>query len=127
MGLAERYLWQDEGQTAVLAQRMLRFGRPLAYDGVNLLTIDQIVMEDPATIAQRTGDPQAAIDYYVRRGDLKPDTTWRWQPWGQFVIEAISLSCSAQQPLPPDFPSLWLESRPFCCCINSCWCDSTVR
>ena len=90
-GLSDKYLWQDEAQTAVLAQRMMRFGRPLAYDGVNLITIDQFVMEDTATIGERTGDPKAAVDYYIRRGDLKPDTTWRWQPWGQFLVAGISL------------------------------------
>ncbi len=90
-GLSDKYLWQDEAQTAVLAQRMMRFGRPLAYDGVNLITIDQFVMEDTATIGERTGDPKAAVDYYIRRGDLKPDSTWRWQPWGQFLVEGISL------------------------------------
>lgn len=90
-GLSAKYLWQDEAQTAVLAQRLMRYGRPLAYDGVNLITIDQMVMEDTATIGQRTGDPKAAVDYYIQRGDLKPDSTWRWQPWGQFLIEGISL------------------------------------
>lgn len=90
-GFSDKYLWQDEAQTAVLAERLLRFGRPLAYDGVNLITIDQIVMEDAATVDQRTADPKAAIQYYIRRGDLKPDTTWRWQPWGQFIVEAASL------------------------------------
>ena len=90
-GLSAKYLWQDEAQTAVLAQRLMRYGRPLAYDGVNLITIDQIVMEDAATIGERTGDPKAAVDYYIRRGDLKPDSTWRWQPWGQFLVEGISL------------------------------------
>ena len=89
-GLGNPYLWQDEAATAVLAQRMLRFGRPLAYDGVNLITIDHFAAEEKATIDQRTRDPQAAINYYVRRGDLKADTTWKWQPWGQFVVAALS-------------------------------------
>lgn len=30
---AGQYLWQDEAATAVLAQRLLRFGKPLGYDG----------------------------------------------------------------------------------------------
>jgi hypothetical protein len=89
-GLGNPYLWQDEAATAVLARRMLRFGRPLAYDGVNLITIDHIAAEDPKSIDQRTRNPQAAVDFYVRRGDLKPDTTWKWQPWGQFVVAALS-------------------------------------
>ncbi|HEX3819943.1 MAG TPA: hypothetical protein VHW45_06410 [Candidatus Sulfotelmatobacter sp.] len=89
--LGTPYLWQDEAATAVLAQRMLRFGRPLSYDGVNLITIDHFAAEDSSTIDRRTKDPQAAVQFYIHRGDYKPDTTWKWQPWGQFVIAALSL------------------------------------
>ena len=90
-GLTDKYLWQDEAATAVLSERLLKFGRPLAYDGVNLVTIDYFATEDTGTIGQRTHDPQAAVDYYIRRGDLKRDTTWKWHPWGQFVAAAIGL------------------------------------
>lgn len=90
-GLSDKYLWQDEAATAVLATRMLRFGKPLAYDGVNLVTIDYFATEDLNTIAQRSADPKAAVDYYVRRGDFKRDTTWKWQPWGQFIVAAGSI------------------------------------
>ena len=90
-GLTDKYLWQDEANTAVLALRMLKYGRPLAYDGVNLVTLDYFATEDTETIGQRTGNPRAAVDYYVRRRDLKPDTSWKWQPWGQFVVAAASL------------------------------------
>ncbi|MGB8889641.1 MAG: hypothetical protein WCC87_23155 [Candidatus Korobacteraceae bacterium] len=90
-GLGNKYLWQDEAATAVLAERMLRFGRPLAYDGVNLITIDHIAADDANTIDERTANPKAAIDFYIRRGDFKPDTAWKWHPWGQFVVAAISL------------------------------------
>jgi hypothetical protein len=89
--LNQPYLWQDEAATAVLAERLLRFGRPLAYDGVNLITIDHFAAEDAASVNQRTRSPQAAVDFYVQRGDYKTDTTWKWQPWGQFVVAAISL------------------------------------
>lgn len=85
--LGDRYLWQDEAQTAVLAERMLRFGRPLAYDGTNLITIDYFPTED----RKRSADPKDAVDYYIHRGDFKADTTWIWHPWGQFIVEAISL------------------------------------
>ena len=119
-GLSDKYLWQDEAQTAVLAQRMMRYGRPLAYDGVNLITIDQFVMEDTATIGERTGDPKAAVDYYIRRGDLKPDSTWRWQPWGQFLVEGISLNYLGRPRLRRGCRSRWPASLPCCCCINSC-------
>ena len=83
---------------------MLRFGRPLAYDGVNLITVDQFVMEDQATVDQRTRDPKAAVDYYIKRGDLKPDTTWRWQPWGSFVVEAASLQALGKTTLAARLP-----------------------
>jgi predicted membrane-bound mannosyltransferase len=84
------YLWQDEAATAVMGQRMMRFGRPLAYDGVNLITGDHFAAEDSKTIDQRTSDPQSSIRFYARRGDFKADTTWQWQPWGQFVAAALS-------------------------------------
>ena len=90
-GLTDKYLWQDEAATAVLAARMLKFGRPLAYDGVNLVTIDYFATEDTETIGERTRAPQAAVNYYVQRGDFKRDTTWKWQPWGQFVVAAAGL------------------------------------
>ena len=86
-----KYLWQDEAATAVLSMRMLKFGRPLGYDGVNLITNDNFAAEDPATIDERTRDPKVAVAYYIQRGDLKPDTAWKYQPWGQFVLTAISL------------------------------------
>jgi len=89
--LGTPYLWQDEAGTAVLAERMLRFGRPLAYDGVNLITIDHSAAEDAKNLDQRTRDPRAAVDFYIQRGDLKKDTAWKWQPWGQFVVAAASL------------------------------------
>lgn len=90
-GLSDKYLWQDEAATAILAERMLKYGRPVAYDGRNLVTIDYFATEDTDTIGQRTGNPKAAVDYYVRRGDFKRDTTWKWQPWGQFVVAAVGL------------------------------------
>jgi hypothetical protein len=90
-GLDRPYLWQDEAATAVLAERMLQFGRPLAYDGKNLITIDYFPAEDADSVNQRTRSAQAAVSFYAHRGDFKPDTTWKWQPWGQFVVAAISL------------------------------------
>ena len=89
--LDEKYLWQDEANTAVLALRMLEFGKPLAYDGVNLLTNDSFAAEDVASIGDRTHDPEAALKYYIERGDMKADTAWIYHPWGQFVVAAVSL------------------------------------
>ena len=103
-GLTDKYLWQDEAATAVLAQRLLKFGKPLAYDGVNLVTIDYFATEDTDTIGQRTRDPKAAVDYYVARGDLKRDTTWTWHPWGQFLVAAASLRLFGQTTLAARLP-----------------------
>lgn len=86
------YLWQDEAATAVMAERMLQYGRPLAWDGRNLITMDTILEENPHTLAARAGDVQAALRYYVDRGDFKPDGTWVNHPWGQFVAAAASLA-----------------------------------
>ena len=103
-GLSEKYLWQDEAATAVLSVRMLRFGRPLAYDGINLITIDHFAAEDAHSITQRTTNPKAAVDYYISRGDLKADTVWKWQPWGQFVFAAISFKVLGQTTLAARLP-----------------------
>lgn len=95
-GLGDKYLWQDEANTGVLAARLLRFGRPLAYDGVNLVSIDHFAAEDATSINQRTNQAAAAVDYYVGRGDFKPDTTWKFHPWGQFVVAALGLKLLGQ-------------------------------
>lgn len=86
------YLWQDEATTAVLAERLFTYGRPLAYDGKNLITMDSFADEDATTIDQRTGDVDAALLYFVARKDFKPDSTWIGQPWGQFVAAGLSMS-----------------------------------
>ena len=85
------YLWQDEAATAVMAERMLKYGKPLAYDGRNLITMDSFVDEDRSTIRERTGSAEAALRYLVERRDFRPDTTWVGQPWGQFVAAGASL------------------------------------
>jgi len=103
-GLADKYLWQDEAQTAVLGDRILRFVRPLAYDGLNLITVDSIVGEDARTIDQRTVSPHAAIDYYVARGDFKSDTTWRFHPWGQYIVAAASMKVLGQTTIAARLP-----------------------
>jgi hypothetical protein len=103
-GLTEKYLWQDEAATAVLAVRMLKFGRPMAYDGKNLLTIDMQDEDDDASVNRRTKDPQAAIDYYVEQGNFKRDTTWVWQPWGLFAIAAVSIKLLGETTLAARLP-----------------------
>jgi len=103
-GLTEKYLWQDEAATAVLAVRMLKFGRPLAYDGKNLLTIDMQDEDEDAELSKRTKEPQAAIDYFAEQGNFKKDTTWKWQPWGLFAIAAASIKLLGQTTLAARLP-----------------------
>ncbi len=104
------YLWQDEAATAVMAERMLIYGKPLAYDGRNIITMDSFVDEDEASIAQRTGSAEAALRYLVSRGDFRADSTWVGQPWGQFATAALSLGLfghgTAQARLPFALASL---------------------
>ena len=102
--LTEKYLWQDEAATAVLAVRMLKFGRPMAYDGKNLLTIDMQDEEEDAELSKRTKEPQAAIDFYVAEGNFKKDTTWKWQPWGLFAIAAAGIKLLGQTTLGARLP-----------------------
>ncbi len=90
--LGAKYLWQDEAATAVLGTRLMKYGKPLAYDGVNLITMDDPDLEDRTTIDQRTGDPETAVQYYIDRGDFKHNTAWIGQPWGQFVAVGVSLT-----------------------------------
>jgi hypothetical protein len=103
-GLADKYLWQDEATTAVLAARMLRFGRPVAYDGVNLLSNDLPQSEDQTTIAERVGSPEAILDYEARRGDFGPGFVWIRHPWGQFVPVALSIKLLGQTTLAARLP-----------------------
>jgi hypothetical protein len=98
------YLWQDEANTAVLAARMLEHGRPLAYDGTNLLTNDNFAAEDRATIGERTTSAKAGLDYILQRGDLKSDTSWIFQPWGQFVAAGASIAVLGQTTLAARLP-----------------------
>jgi hypothetical protein len=100
--LGARYLWQDEAQTALLAQRMMSFGRPLAYDGRNLLTMDLFSSEAESRIP--TGDPEESVRYHVRRGDFKDDTTWIGHPWGQFVVAGVFLSVLGNDTIPARLP-----------------------
>ncbi len=92
-GLGKQYLWQDEAATAVLGGRMLRYGKPLGYDGKNLITMDYLTADETEKkeVDKITGSARAAIDYYARRGDFKPDTTWIGHPWGQFLLAGLSL------------------------------------
>src|SRR5437867_1953071 len=64
--LAERSLWQDEAETALLAKNILSFGKPVAFDGRNV-------------VSQEAGK------------EFGPDRLWRWSPWLQYGIAALSI------------------------------------
>jgi len=78
-GLGTRTLWEDEGETAVLAQRALSLGIPKALSGNNLVY-------------------QSVSNSY--------DKTYRWifHPWGQFYVTAASLAVFGQTAFAARFP-----------------------
>jgi len=91
-GLGDRSLWQDEAFTAELSERMMIYGRPLSWDGRNLLTMDIAEKLPPAEARRLSADADAAIRYFEVRGDFKADTTWIGHPWGQFIVTASSFA-----------------------------------
>lgn len=58
-------LWQDEAETAALAQRVLTFGYPKAFDGINRI--------NPAL-------------------PMGPGDSWTYHPWLQFYITAAAFA-----------------------------------
>jgi len=90
--LTDTYLWQDEANTAVLAVRLMKYGRPLAYDGRNLLTDDNFAAQDPRTVDERARDPEKAIEDCIRRGTMTRDRMWTYHPWGQFLVAGLSIA-----------------------------------
>jgi len=98
------YLWQDEAATALLGERLLAHGKPLAWDGKNLITMDSMADEDVATIGARTSDPEAALRYFAARRDFKDDYAWIGQPWGQFVLAGLSLALFGHDTGPARWP-----------------------
>ena len=89
--LDARYLWQDEAAAAVMGERMMRYGKPLGYDGRNLITMDYLLSEEMRAVVERTRGADRAIRFYVERGDFREDTAWIGQPWGQFLLAGLSL------------------------------------
>ena len=63
--LGQRPFWQDEAETACLAKNVLKYGKPLAFDGVNLISQEE----------QR---------------EFGEDYVWRWSPWLQIYVSAAS-------------------------------------
>lgn len=94
--LTDTYLWQDEANTAVMAVRLLKYGKPLAYDGRNLISNDNFAAEDKHTIDERTKDPRKAVEYCIRRGDMTADGMWTYHPWGQFLLAGLSIKLLGQ-------------------------------
>jgi hypothetical protein len=64
-GLEDRPFWQDEAETAGLAKNVLKYGVPLAYDGVNIISQEQ-------------------------EREFGPDFLWRWSPWLQIYVAAAA-------------------------------------
>ena len=69
--LGARYLWQDEAACAVLAERLVEHGRPLGYDGRNLITMDEFRPEEAAGVERRVSDADTALRFFVDKGDFK--------------------------------------------------------
>ena len=102
--LGARYLWQDEAACAVLAERLMQTGKPLGYDGRNLITMDEYRPQDGPELMRLAHDEQRTIEHFVEHGDFKPDTTWIGQPWGQFVIAGLSLELFGKDTLQARLP-----------------------
>lgn len=66
--LGNMYLWQDEAETALLSQRLLEHGLPMAFDGRNL-------------IRQAPKDIQYTADF-----------VWVYHPWLPFFFTALSFA-----------------------------------
>lgn len=65
--LGNRYLWEDEAETALLARSILIHGIPKAFDGKNL-------------ISQELGR------------DYDSNYVWRWTPWLEKYVAALSFA-----------------------------------
>jgi hypothetical protein len=89
--LDDRHLWQDEATIAVLGERLLTYGKPLAYDGRNLITMDTYRPDEFKQGQVPTANADAAVRFFAQRGDFKDDTTWIRHPWGAFVLAGLSL------------------------------------
>ena len=66
--LDDRYLWQDEAETALLAESVLREGFPTAYDGRNLISQEE------------------------QQEFTAPGYRWYWTPWLQHYVAAASFA-----------------------------------
>jgi len=99
IGAGRRALWQDEASTALLGERLLETGRPLAFDGTNLLTMDDFRAEEEAEIGAAMKSTSSALSYLTARGDFAADTTWTGQPWGSFALAGLSETIAGKSEL----------------------------
>lgn len=86
--LGDRMLWQDEAETGLLAKSILRFGLPIASDGINV-------------VSQEAGREFGA------------DFLWRWSPWAQFYLAALSIALLGATPFAARLPFALLGL----CCV----------
>ena len=74
-----RPFWQDEAETACLARNTLRFGAPVAFDGVNLISQEG-------------------------SREFGADRLWRWSPWLQIYLTAASFKVLGESTWAGRFP-----------------------
>lgn len=78
--LGDRLLWQDEAEVAFLAKTFSEHGRPLAWDGRNVM-------------AQMSGT------------EFDDQLVWRWSPWGTPLLAMVGARLFEPTPLGYRFPS----------------------
>jgi hypothetical protein len=111
-------LWQDEAATAVLGRRLFEHGRPLAWDGRNLITMDHFLPAPLDDVRRRASSAEAAIAHAVAQGEFRADTAWTGQPWGQFLVAGASITAFGSTTLAARVPfalaavlAVWLFVR----------------
>jgi len=116
--LGQVALWQDEAATAVLGRRLFEHGRPIAWDGRNLITMDHFLPAPLDDVRERARDPEAAIAWAAAQHEFRADTAWTGQPWGQFVLAGASVSAFGRTTLAARVPfalaallAVWLFVR----------------
>jgi 4-amino-4-deoxy-L-arabinose transferase-like glycosyltransferase len=83
------YLWQDEAETALLAQNILTYGYPRAWDGKNIISQN----------AER---------------DFNQHYVWTWSPWLQLYITAGSFRLFGASTLAARFPFVLIALASLC-------------
>jgi len=78
--LGDRFLWQDEAETALLARSVVQHGYPLAHDGQR-------------TISDQPGSP-----------DVNDDGVWIWTPWLQLYPVAASFALFGESAMAARLP-----------------------